>query len=393
MKKAVIVGRTLVDDTSGGAKGTLGDVLIVKNIYGKKTVAVLPIEACDRLEREFDISTIPINPRSTFQKFFGLLSLKSMDRLNPYIEKNMETLFSEADIVFFTGSVLGRYSSRIRKLYNIPTVVFHRNFEKRYYRDTASRFPLKQIYMFLSNRQQRMSWLDSDISLARTAFDLNEISSHYGNTSKFTALFGYHESISVNNAPKETRCTNKTIKLAITGNLSVYKAYVGITWFLEHVVPKLLTKNISFELIVAGKNPAESIAKYHGKNNIKVIPNPKDINAIINDCDIYVNPCSEGSGIKVRNSDGPRNGLPIICHADNAHGYEHLPRELMKQFKTADEFAIMLAETVDWIDNTENPKGLVYQLYHDHFSIEKGAMELKQIMRDAGLGSCLPNDT
>ena len=140
MKKALVVGRTLIDDKSGGARGTLSDILAIKEIYGKNIKVVLPLEACQRLEKEFQVETIPVPKRNSIQKLLGAITLTSMDRLRPFIDNNMEEIFSDVDIVFFTGSVLGRYAEDIRDKFDIPTVVFHRNHEKTYYRDTELSF-------------------------------------------------------------------------------------------------------------------------------------------------------------------------------------------------------------------------------------------------------------
>ena len=47
---------------------------------------------------------------------------------------------------------------------------------------------------------------------------------------------------------------------------------------------------------------------------------------LIDSADIYLNPCSLGSGIKIRNFDGLRAGLPVICHKGNSYGFEHYQR-------------------------------------------------------------------
>ena len=390
MKKALVVGRTLIDDKSGGARGTLSDILAIKEIYGKNIKVVLPLEACQRLEKEFQVETIPVPKRNSIQKLLGAITLTSMDRLRPFIDNNMEEIFSDVDIVFFTGSVLGRYAEDIRDKFDIPTVVFHRNHEKTYYRDTDAKFPINHIKMIVSDRQQKSSWIHSDISLVRTRLDLEKIKSSYGESNRFAALYGYHEAIDATKIPCETGEAHSPVKIAITANLSVYKAYVGIVWFIESVVDKIIEENIPYELIIAGRDPTEAILRYHDSRNITVIANPEDINKVIQNCDIYVNPCSQGSGIKVRNSDGPRNGLPIICHRDNAHGFEHLPEQLLSQFTTASEFVDQLKLKIKWLETTEQSKAEIYQQYCEYFSIESGANYLRKVISEAGFGKCLP---
>ena len=122
MKKAIVVGKTLLDDRSGGALGTLADILAIRAIYGKNIKVVIPSEARERLENEFDIEVIPVDSRSFIQSLVGAVTLTSIDRFQTFIDKNMDTLFGDANIVFFTGAVLGRHAGRITEQFGIPSV-------------------------------------------------------------------------------------------------------------------------------------------------------------------------------------------------------------------------------------------------------------------------------
>ena len=113
----------------------------------------------------------------------------------------MDTLFGDANIVFFTGAVLGRHAGRITEQFGIPSVVFHRNYEKWYYRDTDTHFLLKKVHMIVSDRQQQKSWRDAELSLVRTSFDLNKIRESFGKTKKYAALYGYHEAVDPTQIP------------------------------------------------------------------------------------------------------------------------------------------------------------------------------------------------
>ena len=110
----------------------------------------------------------------------GAVTLVSVDRLRPFVDNNLGVLFADADVVFFTGSVLGRHAKQVREKFGIPSVVFHRNYEKAYYKDTDFRFLTKKLHMIISDRQQKESWHEADISPVRTSFDLEKILSVYG---------------------------------------------------------------------------------------------------------------------------------------------------------------------------------------------------------------------
>ena len=63
---------------------------------------------------------------------------------------------------------------------------------------------------------------------------------------------------------------------------------------------------------------------------------------LLHNADVYVNPCSLGSGIKIRNFDGLRVGLPIACNIGNSYGFEHYSEKAFGTFDSVDTFLNVL---------------------------------------------------
>ena len=196
-----------------------------------------------------------------------------------------------------------------------------------------------------------------------TKQDLVDIENFYGRIDNHRkCIFGFYEPIK-ENFVKATERSEKR-KLIITGNLSVRKGYVGIINFINEIFANLDENR--FDLTIAGRNPVEKLVTLCDKfNNIEIIANPQNIRSIIDKADIYLNPCSLGSGIKIRNFDGLRSGLPVVCHVGNSFGFEHYSKGSFSTYDSIESFKRALnSVTLD--------RELVFQEYKSKNSLEAG---------------------
>ena len=162
--------------------------------------------------------------------------------------------------------------------------------------------------------------------------------------------------------------------MIITGNLSVKKGYVGIITFINEIFIKL--DKDRFDLIIAGRNPVEKLVRLCAKiNNIELKANPQNMGSLINTADIYLNPCSLGSGIKIRNFDGLRAGLPVVCHQGNSHGFENYSRDSFCTYKCLESFN-------EAIDTVAFDREKVFQEYKIKNSLEVGIDKFNSLIHN-----------
>ena len=356
---------------SGGTIATKNFLNIVRAVFNNNVTVVAEENSKQELLRAGLVNYQLIKPRNNLQKLFFLLRGESIDRFNPGFEwENLN--IEQFTHLIIDNAILGRFAKIIKKKYpKIIVITLHHNFEKKFYAD-AHRLYIERIFINkVLDFNQREAIINSDLNLMFTKQDLLDIENAYGwieNHRK--CIFGFFEPAKENPLKVSNRSGKQ--KLIITGNLSVKKGYVGIIRFINEIFIKL-DKN-RFDLIIAGKNPVKKLLALCNRiNNIEIIANPKNIRTLIDDADIYLNPCSLGSGIKIRNFDGLRAGLPVICHKGNSYGFEHYSKNSFCTFDSINSFERAL--TIVNLD-----RDVIFNEYRNKNSIEAGIKKFSSLI-------------
>lgn len=259
------------------------------------------------------------------------------------------------------------------------TIVIHHNVEQKYSADNSKSSLYKMLILPLVIKCEKKSYKKCDYNIFLTAEDMNEFQSLYGKTNGHCSAIGLFEA-------KDnviTPCCNcqKDPTIVISGSLCNVQNTDGIMYFIQELYP-LIPKNIP--IIIAGKNPISPIINaVKGLPNVRLIANPEDMNDVINQANIYVCSTRLGSGIKVRVSDGLRNGLPVIAHKVSARGYdEYIQKGCFFSFSTPKEFKEALDVVIEnqkrgaW--NSEE----ITKLYLSISSLNAGCERLKEFVSE-----------
>lgn len=102
------------------------------------------------------------------------------------------------------------------------------------------------------------------------------------------------------------------------GNLSVSENEKAVHWLVKNVF-----HDLSFQLIIAGKNPGTSLKKLISKHeNIRLIENPDEaeMNALIKNAHIHLLPSFNSTGIKIKLLSALFNGRFIITNQASVEG-------------------------------------------------------------------------
>lgn len=156
--------------------------------------------------------------------------------------------------------------------------------------------------------------------------------------------------------------------MVISGTMGNVQNMDGINYFLDELLP-LVPEDI--HIVLAGKNPPASLLERIKPMSprVIVIPNPKDMDSIVQDCDIFLCPARLGGGMKLRVMDGFRNGLPVLTHAVSARGYRQFEKEgMMAEFTTSTQFSSELSDMIVKITNGDITKQNIIDKSLDSFS-------------------------
>ena len=168
------------------------------------------------------------------------------------------------------------------------------------------------------------------------------------------------------------------LKVIISGTIGNVQNLDGINYFLNELyayIPK------DMDVVIAGKNPpVELIERLKNYSNIELIANPRDMDAILRDCDIFLCPTRLGGGMKLRVMDGLRNGLPVIAHKVSARGYsDFCETGCLEAFKDKEDFERILKKIIEDIKSSRINKENIVVHTIEKLSFETAIVNLKTI--------------
>jgi hypothetical protein len=171
--------------------------------------------------------------------------------------------------------------------------------------------------------------------------------------------------------------------------MSDRKGALGLSELLRLVKRERARLHHRLCFVVVGRGATDELRASVDGSLVELRENVPDVGAEARSCDVYVNPNYTGSGIKVRNLDGLRNGLPVLCRSENAAGFRDLPRDVFDVFSTNEELLErLLALRVDEASSEER-RVAVHRAYANAFSIEEGVRRMREALRAAGYGGVL----
>jgi glycosyltransferase involved in cell wall biosynthesis len=111
--------------------------------------------------------------------------------------------------------------------------------------------------------------------------------------------------------------------------------------------------------------------------DIKVIPSPDSMLPILAKAKYYICATSLGGGIKLRVMDGLQAGLPVVCHAVSARGYEAIVKKgLLLVYDDKKSFRTQIEKLKKMHVNKID----IIAAYEEIFSFENGKERLRKIL-------------
>ena len=318
------------------------------------------------------VRVIPVGyEKPRWRKFVDLL----LGKLHRFFGVFDRVLASEPfDLVVFDTSYVSFRLIRKAQRKGSRTVTIHHNYQSEYVRDNY-RFPVRLPMSFWTRICEKNAILDSDLNLVLTEADRLSLTRAYDPEGKadirIVGIFEYRK-----DAESSVHPMPEGPVFVATGDLSMRQT---VEPFLEWIRDDLLILREEVpdaKVIVAGKNPTESLVRACGENGIEVVASPEDMGAVLRRGRYYLCPSSKGSGIKLRILDGLKNGMPVLAHEVSARGYEPFVGRTIHCYNTPDSFRVALQEMlVVPVDS-----GTILRDYQDAFSFESGIARLQGIL-------------
>lgn len=262
-------------------------------------------------------------------------------------------------------------------------ITIHHNVERDYLRDNARMYSIlfREPYVRFGKKAERDCLQASSVNLTLTEQDAAEFRSWFEDANLHVHCWGVHEYKPIPDKAFIPR--PKGSHFIITGSLSFWQSLMPIMEFLQTYWQMVLDIVPDARLTIAGRNPQQQLVdECHKHRNVTVVPNPDDINSLVEKADYYICPINAGSGMKLRVMDALRNGIPVICHEVSTAGYEHILRSngmfcYHDKASFAEALSTMIATSISPAD--------VYQTYKDTFSLEAGTEKLRTILHEENI--------
>lgn len=319
------------------------------------------------------VKMIPVwDRRSSIQKGVSLF----VGRLNRFQGIKVNDERSKYDCVVLDNSMVASGVLNYYKKAGSKIITIHHNFNYEYYRD-STKFPLRIPMLYWAQRYEKMAVRQSDLNLTLTEADKQLLIKHYGRGYEKIEVLGTYEYERKNHPLYEDV---EAPRFLITGNLSALQTENSLMPWLQDYYPILKEVFPDATLTLAGKNPSSSLINKANEYGISVISSPVNMQPILASSKYYICATSLGGGLKLRVMDGLSAGLPVICHAVSARGYEAFIEQGMLYVY---DDKLSFKKQLERIGNLPINKQQTVQLFESIFSFESGKKRLFHILSNA----------
>lgn len=374
MKKILYLASFDISKRTGGGLASLCYYNALCELYPNQVDLVLPEECC--IGKYSNAIALPARKCLDYIKDFSLHRGKRY--LFNFLEQN-NNVYSTCVI---NSSRYGYdLIDRLHK-YGIKVIMIHHNYEVEYCMENKYNITLWGKWPKLVSYVEGTAYRKSDINCFLTVEDKETIKAAYGKSKERDYLLGVFNPAHVE---KRKDYTKEQIpsSLVITGSLSAYQTYESIKIFEQAIFPRFVASYPKINILISGRNPNECIWDFQARypNNLGIIPNPDNIDDVVNRAQIFLCPTSIGGGLKLRIMDGLKNGLPVLTHEVSARGYDmFFDSPFFKVYSDSESFIRGYKELMQYIDSEPNYSKHIVDAYFEHFSFEAGVSRLRDIM-------------
>jgi polysaccharide biosynthesis protein PslH len=134
--------------------------------------------------------------------------------------------------------------------------------------------------------------------------------------------------------------------VAFCGNLNAPNNVEAVFWFVNEVWPRVKEAGgAKRSLVLAGSAPTRQILALAGTDSgISVLANPADMDVVVSQSRVLINPTRRGSGVNIKTVDMIASGLPIVVTDVGTRG---LPQEIRSMLGAANS-------SDDWVESILN---------------------------------------
>lgn len=378
IKNVLIITHHYLNGVGGGVFASRAYINAFAHIF--ENISLLcPAQTNDNIESyeiEKKVHIIPVEYK--LSKIHKLLNIctGNFNRFHNMFKIELEN--NKFDLIIFDNSKASSKLIDIAKSFNCKVITIHHNCESEYIKDNMSGL-LKHILLFWIKKYEKESILKSDLNFTLTEYDKNKFNTIYDNNKivkiENSGCFEYRE---YDFTPTENT-SNSNNNFLITGNLSAKQTVDSLSTWIDNYYPILKKVYPNCKLTIAGKNPSNSLIKKCQSLDITIISSPQSMESLLLKANFYICPISKGGGIKLRVMDGLKAGLPVICHAISARGYETMvSKGYVIPYCDTQSFELAIKKSLSLVYN----KSKIISEYKQYYSFQAGVHRIQEIINN-----------
>lgn len=338
---------------------------------GQKSIALFN-EYLSKKENLFCFTIKDNDPSLAPYKVFNELANGRMRYINPFYFLSIQKIIKENKIshIIVEHPYYGWMTLLLKKYGKVKLIVHSQNIEAERFK-TIGKWWWKILWYY-----EKWIHKKADFTFCITQQDREYFQKQYGLPLEKSAVITY--GISWNSIPspaekaeaKKSLLTRHALKTGthlflFNGTLHYQPNVIALRNILEKINPLFIKKGISYKIIICGKGLPRAMneLKEYKSKNIIYAGFVDDITEYFNGADVFINPVTEGGGIKTKLVEALGHNMNAVSTINGAIGIE----------ENICNGKLYLSEKEDWqkfADNMEkclNNKNSISSVYFDHF--------------------------
>lgn len=378
MKRILYIATSDINLKTGGGIANLAILNSLNKRYGD-LIDVLHYEECMKGAKPSNFILVP--PLSISNRIKSIVNGR-IHRFTSWLDNFLKINANKYSHCIVNTGILGDCVDKFHA-YGIKVATIHHNYEVEFQMDNKRPTTFYGITGFFVEKNEKASYLKSDLNLFLSADDLDIFHEKYTcNTVAPEYVIGIFEP---DDRPisRDNEIKLQENRLAICGSLNSVQTCSGINHFKNNCLGVLdRVYNGNYILKIAGRNPGKSVYALAEENdNVKVIPNPAVMSEVIKDCGIFICPTNVGGGIKLRILDGLKLGMPILTHEISARGYNNLHCfDWFQIYNDSKSFEDGLSRIIREINDNHNLRQDILDAYVKYYSASNGDKVFRNVI-------------
>ena len=290
------------------------------------------------------------------------------------IDAAMRTIQSEnVSKVFVDGSNLGGFVAELKRRYpRVEVTVFFHNVEARFFWGSLRmQKNLRALAVLVANAlAERKAVRFSDKRVCLSERDSRLLRRIYGRAATHISPMALQDKLPTD-LGRSLRTKREEFILFVGG--AFYANRAGISWFVEHVVPR-----IGIKTCIVGRGFEDIKHELERAGKVEVVGVVDHLAEWYRNARFVIAPIFDGSGMKTKVAEALMYGKKIVGTPEAFSGYEDIVDQAGWRCATADDFVEAISNAQEQVEFSFDPQ--LRRLYEEKYSLPAARARLAEIL-------------